>query len=235
MRNQTPTPAARLASLSAAALLAVSPALAQQGGSGDPDAVWIDVTTWDAAAVYDGWSADRALDEPVLGASGEELGELEDIIIGGDGRIRDVIVEGGGVLDIGDTHAAVPWERVDRAGPERMELTLAAESLDAGGRFPNMDDVPTKPESFRVRELIGDTVTADGVGYGRVDDVLFSETGEVLAVVVFPAPGRGYRTDPVAVPYNARAYDPYGPYYAVPYTAVELDALAPYEARGGEG
>ncbi|MFO7854191.1 MAG: PRC-barrel domain-containing protein [Paracoccaceae bacterium] len=225
MKTAIRTVPCRLATVSAAALMTASTALAQDSD----DAAWVEITDWRAAAATDGWSADRALDSDVMGSGGEEIGELEDIIVGPDGRIESVIVEGGGFIDIGDVHAAVPWSEVIVIGPERVEVDVAEEDLDDAERYKQMDDMPAKPMNFRVRELMGDFVTADGVGYGAVDDVIFDAEGEIVSVVVYPS--AAYRRRPVAVPYNASAYDPYGPYYALPYTTVELDELPPYEAE----
>ncbi|HKK37735.1 MAG TPA: PRC-barrel domain-containing protein [Paracoccaceae bacterium] len=229
MKTAIRTVPLRLATVSAAALMAASPALAQQADG----AAWVEITNWRAAAATDGWSADRALDTDVIGSGGEVVGELEDIIVGPDGRIESVIVEGGGFADIGDVHAAVPWSEVSMVDPERVEVAVAEEDLDEAERYENMDDMPPKPMNFRVRELMGDFVTANGVGYGAVDDVLFDPEGEIVAVVVYPS--AAYRRRPVAVPYNATAYDPYGPYFAVPYTSVQLDELPPYEPEDEEG
>ena len=44
-----------------------------------------------------------AVRQEVYGETGEEAGEVEDLIIGPDGALQAVIVEVGGFLDIGDT------------------------------------------------------------------------------------------------------------------------------------
>jgi hypothetical protein len=50
----------------------------------------------------------------------------------------------------------------------------------------------------------------------------------IEAVVVYPAYGYGYRTTPVAVPYDPDATGPYTAYYTTDYGTVELDELRPF-------
>ncbi len=218
-----------------AALLATA-AVAQQGRSADTDrteaseSTWVDITAWNAGRSYEeGWSANALLDEDAYGSGGEDLGEVEDIIVGPDGRIERVVVEGGGFLDIGDTHAAVPWDEVTRVGTDSVSVPISDDRLGDYTRYPEVDDMEAMGANFRVREIIGDYVSADGVNYGTVDDVVFSEDGRIEAVVVYPSYGYGYSTRPVALPYNAAAYDPRAPYYSVPYGVAQLDELRPID------
>lgn len=192
------------------------------------EAQWVDLTTWDTASVYEGWSAEQLLDEDVYGATGDEIGELEDMIIGPDGQIQYVVVEGSGFLDIADTHAAVPWDRVTRIGTSSIAIDVPEGNLDKVGRFPNVEDEPAIPKNFRVTKLIGDVVTAGGAGYGTVDDVIFNDEGKIQAVVVAPALGYDGPEDRVAIPYNAEGYDPYSPHYQTPYDVAQLNELQPY-------
>ena len=237
------------AGLSAAAALVAGAALAQEQQTGQQtgqetgqterqgaaesasasEETWVDITSWATAqGYYDGWSALDLLDEDAYGTDGEDLGEVEDMIVGPDGRIERVVIEGGGFLDIGDTHYAVPWDEVTRVGTSSVTVPLTEDSFDEYTRYPEVDDMPAMDRNFRINEIIGDYVSANGVGYGTIDDVIFSDDGTIEAVVVYPSYGYGYRTRPVAVPYNAAAYDPYAPYYSVPYATAQLDELRPF-------
>jgi sporulation protein YlmC with PRC-barrel domain len=198
----------------------------QQQAEASPE---VDIELFDPTAIYDGWSADALLDEDALNQRGEVVGEVEDLIVGPDGRIQRVVVEGGGFLDIGDVHAALPWDIASRTADDELVVEINEDDIDDYTRFPNVDDMPAAPENFRIRELIGDYMTAQGRGYGTVDDVIFSEEGRIEAVVVFPAYGYGYRRTPVAVPYDPDAYGPAMPYYETDYGTAELDELRPFD------
>ncbi len=189
-------------------------------GNTAPGDGWIDIATWDTDAIYNGWSATDLLDEEVSGANGEEVGEIEDVIISKTGEIKAVVVEGGGFLDIGDTHARIAWDNVTfRDGS--IFVPYREEAFEDGA-LVGVDDMPAKAGYYRVRELIGDTIRdRDGVAYGIVRDVIFSKNGKAEAVLVRPGMAYGY-TGTHAVPYSAADYDPYQPDYWVPYQVKDL-------------
>lgn len=212
-----------------AAACALALVAAQSASAAKDDATWVDIKTWESGAAYDGWSAEKLLDEEVYGANGEEIGEVEDLIVGPDGKIESVIVEGGGFLDIGDSHVAVPWDQVKRVGTSSIAVPIKEDNLDDYGMFKDFDDKDPKPKRFRVRELMGDNVTANGVGYGMVTDVIFSKDGAIQSIIVMPSHGYGYARGPFPLPYYADYYDPYQPYYDVPYAVEDLNALKPFD------
>ena len=201
-------------------------ATAQQQSGGD--ATWVDIATWNDADVYDGWSADALLGEDAYNQDGEEVGEVEDFIVGPDGMIQRVVVEGGGFLDIGDAHIAVPWQEARINRGSSVTLPFSGDDLDDIAGYPNMDDMTAMAENFRVREIIGDYAAADGVAYGTVDDVIFDQSGMIQALIVYPNPGYGYRTTPVALPYYGDGYAGGTGYYDVPYGSAQLDELRPF-------
>ena len=200
-------------------------------------ATWVDIATWDTTYLYDGWSATNLLDQEAYGENGNVVGEIEDFIIGPEGRIQKVVVEGGGFLDIGDTHLAIPWNRVTRVGSISITVPVTEETFGEFGMFENVDDMPPKPQNFRLTELLGDPVTVrDNIGYGHARDVIFDNEGKIEAVIVEPAYGYGYRHGPHALPYHG-TYSPYlDPYYGTPYTVAQLKEVRPFnygELDGG--
>lgn len=218
--------AAMVAVLSTAALLGTHAATAQERQEGEQ---WVDITTWDTENLYKGWSAEELLDEEVYGETGEVIGEVEDFIVGPDGNILTVVIEGGGFLDIGDSHVAVPWDQVRRVGTASITVPLTDDNLDQYGLFAGVDDVTTQPQNWRLRNLIGDYLTLEGGGgYGYVQDVIFSQDGKIEAVVAEPAYGYGYGRAPLAFPYYGAGYDPYQAYYATPYTQAQLKDVSPF-------
>jgi hypothetical protein len=66
--------------------------------------------------------------EVVTRANREEIGEVEDILMSRNGKPLAVIIEVGGIWDLGDDHVALAWDRV----------TVSADSdHDAGGEEPD--------------------------------------------------------------------------------------------------
>jgi len=59
------------------------------------------------ASIAGGLSAETLLGADVLNPSGDEIGEVEDLVIGADNKIETAIVEVGGFLGIGSKNVAV--------------------------------------------------------------------------------------------------------------------------------
>src|SRR5680860_1237717 len=85
-----------------------------QGKTGQDRVQIVPAGSWNYDRIYgSGWSYDRLIDEAeVIGPEGDDIGDVENLIIGRDGKVKAVIAEIGGFLDIGDTHVAVPWDRL---------------------------------------------------------------------------------------------------------------------------
>lgn len=68
---------------------------------------------------------------PVLNRAGERVGEIEDIVIGKDDQIRQVVVEVGGFLGIGDKSVAVPIDELQLNREQTILMSRAsAEELE---------------------------------------------------------------------------------------------------------
>ena len=63
-------------------------------------------------AEYNTLTADKLDDANVYGLNGEEIGEIDEIILTADGQIDRVVLEVGGFLGIGEREVAVPFDRM---------------------------------------------------------------------------------------------------------------------------
>lgn len=209
------------------------------------------LSTWSYDPLYaDGWRSAEIWDAEVLGPDGVEIGEIENVLIGRDGRILSIIAEVGGVWDIGDTHINVPWDQV-KVGPELEQLTIPVTEdnvedfslyKDWHIRAPEArsettevdDDLAIGPGVWKLTDLLDDYVMLAGhVPYGYVDDVVFNRQGELKAIVVRPdvtwgVPGY------YAYPYPAW-WDPTLGYHALPYARADIGDLKPFEYGRLEG
>lgn len=239
-----------------AALMASGGVAAQVAESPAPlaEAEVLPLAQWAYDPVYaGGWSAEAMLDAEVYGPTGEEIGEMENIVVGPDGMIQAIIIEVGGFWDIGDTHVAVPWDQVEIAPRlERVVVPVTEESVEdyglygEGGLYGDQtyftaedvdqaqvvdDDLVTGPRLWKVSELLDDNVVLEGgVGYGYVRDMIFDEAGSVEAVVVNPDVGYGV-AGPYAYPFYGYGYGwrPGLDYYGLPYGREDLADLEPFE------
>jgi sporulation protein YlmC with PRC-barrel domain len=65
-----------------------------------------------------GYRASKLIGQPVVNDEAEEIGELDEIIIGPDTKAHYAIIEVGGFLGLGSRLVAVPFEslKIDKAG-----------------------------------------------------------------------------------------------------------------------
>ena len=197
----------------------------------------VPLAEWNEARSYvEGWSADQVIELEVRNAEGEDIGEVENIVIGPGGDVEGLILEVGGFLDIGDTHFMVPWDQVAVTGGageiEHVTVPVDDDGWDQFDLSASSGDVETGPRSFRATELIGDYTSLDGsAGYGIVNDLVFDAEGKLQAVVVNQsgAYGGGYR----AYPYYGydHGFDPGADRYDLPYADTDIDALEPFDYR----
>jgi sporulation protein YlmC with PRC-barrel domain len=199
----------------------------------------IDITTWDQAKLYEGWTAEQLFDTEVRGVSKEDIGEIENIVVNADGKATKIIVEAGGVFDIGDTHFAVPWTQV-QFGPnmEWVQIPVDEDNVDNFSLFDD-DEVTTGPRAWKASELINDYVTLQGgERYGMVDDLVFSKEGQLEAIVVYPDVGYGVGVGrPYAYPFYGygRGFQPGASTYELPYTMDEVSELGPFDYKVFDG
>ncbi|WP_147115257.1 PRC-barrel domain-containing protein [Tateyamaria sp. syn59] len=211
----------------------------------------LSLADWRYDDIYAGGiSAEEFIDEmEVYGVTGEEIGEVEDLVIGPDGRVLSVIAEVGGFWDIGDTHVNIPFEEVSLADDsDGIMVPLTGDSVsdydlwtydavsadEAGSQtISGVDDMDVV-RAWRVSELIGDTARLqDGDIYsefGYINDLILRD-GEVAAVVTnaSSAYGAGYQAYPFYGYDYDMGWDAGSPYYDLPYTEDEIGELERFD------
>lgn len=252
-----PTHRSTLMAMTALAALAAGAAGAQAAQSAKttttPVAV-VALTDWRPDITRDNaMSAEELIGMDVYGAGGEDIGEVENIIVGADGRVLSLVAEVGGLWDIGDTHTNIPWNLVKiDAATKRITLPITEDtigdysyfkddvvnSLSAATRVGQVSGdgvggVQTGPAAWRVTDLIGDTArlkNAEGyMNYGSVDDVVLQD-GKVSAVLIRPGYGIG-ANGLYAVPFmgTGSGWNPTLMTYDMPYLKDEIAVLKPMD------
>lgn len=211
----------RTSTIALLAAMAAGPALGQDAQTrtpGDPigragtlaTEQIVSLNDWSYDDLYaGGMSAEEFIDDyEVYGATGEEIGDVEDVIVGADGRVLAVVAEIGGFIDIGDTHVAVPWDQIEMvAGEQAITIPVTEDNLETYGLYgegyafgegamdvtgsvvgqdvvAGLDDQELGPRAYRVSEVIGD--------YVRIrDDAQQAGAGETTAAAPQDAPAAG--------------------------------------------
>jgi len=242
----------------AAAGLVVASAGAQAQSSNKADAMTMakqssavaDTATlaeWEYNSIYNagGIRAEYMVTEEVFGPEGEEIGNVENVIVNAQGQIAAIIAEVGGFWDIADTHIAVPWDEVTLI-PDGFKIPVTEDNFDDYAFFGDNsfvtketlqqakqvdDSLTTGPQTWKLTALLDDYVTLEnGAGYGYVNDVIFSKDGQITAVVVNPTVA-AYGTGVYAYPFHGYEYGwhPGGNAYTLPYKPDQIGTLEPFQ------
>jgi sporulation protein YlmC with PRC-barrel domain len=213
----------------------------------------VSLPEWHPDLYTDGISVEELLDAEVNGPTGDDIGDVENVLFSEDGRVLSVIAEVGGFLEIGDTHVNIPWEMVSAANwDEGIEIPLTQDTIEdytlLTNEYVTVDDtqdvqevggdnagvLATGPRVWRATDLIGDTARLreegeEFVNYGYVDDIIV-QGEEIAAVVVGPGAGLG-ADDYYAYPYYGYGYgfEPGLGTYDLPYAEAEVEALEPFD------
>jgi hypothetical protein len=208
----------------------------------------IALNDWNYDDIYsNGWSLERLIENArVYGAEGEEIGDIENVLLSEEGKILAIVAEVGGFIDIGDTHVSVPWDQVTFSPAlDLIEVPVDDENVNDysvfgdWGYFTKSDaeatevvneEMITGPRVWKATDLIDDYALLTGsMAYGYVDDLIFTNDGMLHAVVV--EPDSTYGAGPYALPYYGYPYGwyPGSPYYRLPYGADEVAVIDTFD------
>jgi sporulation protein YlmC with PRC-barrel domain len=84
---------------------------------------------------------EKFIGKDVYGTNGNEVGELNNLLIDPDGRVRAALIEFGGFLGIGEHRIAVPWDQMSVQG-NRLVVNMTEAQVKALPRW-NKDNKPT--------------------------------------------------------------------------------------------
>lgn len=185
---------------------------------------------WPDEDVYaeDAWSVDQFFGRDVMGPSGEQIGDVEDVVINDDGTVVALIAEVGGFWDIGDTHVSVPWDRVDIGQDGSVTIPLTQDTINdydlfdtsglpegadfSGEVVEGVDDEELGTGLWRASDLMSDYVRVVGedatwVNFGYVSDLIVLD-GTIDATIVSTTARYGPGT--YAYPYRRAPANGYG-------------------------
>lgn len=77
-----------------------------QGGSGQANQVATAPSTMKAD------QAEQLIGKHVVSSGGQDMGEVNNLIVDGKGQVKGAVVQWGGFLGIGDKERVVPWNQV---------------------------------------------------------------------------------------------------------------------------
>jgi len=92
-----------------------------------------------ASGVEGGISANKLINENVKNAANEEIGDINDVLIGADGKVAAVIVGVGGFLGLGEKDVALPFDQLsfakDADGNIAVSTAMTKAALEAAPQY----------------------------------------------------------------------------------------------------
>lgn len=143
----------------------------------------------DVEELYKGWLAGELIGQDVYGRNGEQLGEVREILVGGDGKVVAIVVEGGGFLEIGDAAFRVPWNMVRRKSGGGVVIDLTQKAAEKSGLFDGSEEIIRGRREFRISEILGDWTRIGNetdpcqARRGYVKDVVIDRDGRIAAIL----------------------------------------------------
>jgi sporulation protein YlmC with PRC-barrel domain len=94
------------------------------------------------AAQEDGQAlASDMIGSKVVTPKGEDLGKVDDLIVGQDGKVQAAVLSVGGFLGIGDKRVALPWQEVQKGSADRpLVVAMTKKQLEAAPEFMTLAD-----------------------------------------------------------------------------------------------
>jgi sporulation protein YlmC with PRC-barrel domain len=207
---------------------------------------------WNYDEIYEkgGIKADSLMDADVFGDNEEEIGSVENVLITRDNKIAAIIAQVGGFWDIGDTHVLVPWEEVE-LHEDGVMIPVTEDNADEYGLFAS-DEYITKQDLsqtqqvddnieagagvWKLTDLLDDyAAVGEGIGYGYIDNILFSREGDVQAVIV--ESDAAYGAETYAYPFYGYGYgwSPGNTSYYLQYDEDEVGDMESFDYEKYEG
>ncbi|MDT3778753.1 PRC-barrel domain-containing protein [Nitrospira sp. MA-1] len=103
----------------------------------------------------DSYKASEQVGKSVKNLQGEDIGLIEELVIGSDGKVGYAVLSFGGFLDMGDKLFAVPWASLAHPpGQEHLTLDIQSKKLETAPGFNKNDWPDMKDEKWKL--MIGE-------------------------------------------------------------------------------
>lgn len=96
------------------------------------------------------FTAERLMDMSVVNEQGEEIAEINDLVVDQDGKVAGVILSIGGFLGLGEKEVGIPWKQVSLKPQERqVVINLNKEQLEQAPAFRSRQEVQAEQRWVR--------------------------------------------------------------------------------------
>lgn len=117
-----------------------------------------DLSAFKTTQAPEEWRIANYVGQPIVNASGEKIGDINDVMFDRSGKITTVVIGVGGFLGLGEKRVALPFEAItytEEGGARQIMVPLTKETLMAAPDFK-----PTEKTTMdKVREAAGEVAT----------------------------------------------------------------------------
>jgi len=208
---------------------------------------------WSYHALYQqgGIRAETLLNAKAIGAEGNAVGTIENVILDEENQVVTLIAEVGGMWDSGDRHVSIPWEEVELA-KEGVRVPVREDNIEDYNLFNDEyvdeayifkgdlekstqveSDVMTGPRIWKITDIIDDFASiGKDTGVGYITDALFTRDGVMQAIVVKPS-SADFGDGPYAYPFYGHPDDwqPGAMHYELPYSRKSLSDMPAFDYK----
>jgi hypothetical protein len=95
------------------------------------------------------WRGSKIIGAVVYGPDNASIGNINDVLISNDGKIRAVVIGVGGFLGVGEKNVAIPLDalnisrRPDSSSIDRVTVAYSKDELKKAPQFAYLEDVKT--------------------------------------------------------------------------------------------
>ena len=148
----------------------------------------VDAETPDYETVYlvaGNLSAGEIVGAKVIGANGEDIATVDDLLIGDNGQIETVVFRSGDFVDLAGMKGSLPYSDLDvtmvEDGEPAFTISMTEENIQNVAEF----DQEGLNDYRLVSEMIGTTADfTNSDDSARINDVIVSEDGEALYAII---------------------------------------------------
>jgi sporulation protein YlmC with PRC-barrel domain len=139
--------------LAVAAIFASAAGFAQTA----PQAATKTTTTFTTTQPQGQWLASRFIGQPVTNKTGQNIGDINDLLFDKTGRISTAVIGVGGFLGIGEKSVAIPFSSLsimaDATGKRVVTISLSKEQLQSAPSFQPTEKTANMGAKERATEM----------------------------------------------------------------------------------
>lgn len=211
----------------------------------------LDEWSYDALYQQGGIRAETLLNTKAIGAQGNVIGTIENVILDEENQIVTLIAQVGGMWGSGDRHVSIPWEET-QLGQQGVRIPVREDNVEDYNLFNDEyvddayifkgdlekstqveSDVMTGPRIWKITGIIDDFASlGKDTGVGYITDALFTRDGVMQAIVVKPSSSESGK-GPYAYPFYGHPDDwqPGAMHYELPYSRESLSDMPAFDYK----